>query len=97
MHADTVHARFARARALQEVIADGAMDEARSTLQEETKFVKEATKAAYAITEEVYQEKGAVEADPRFQYHRRRHPDSHVQQMAAFFPAGMTPRRRITL
>ena len=53
---DPEHTLFARARAIQEVIADAAMDEARDTLQEETKFVKEATKAAYPTTEEVYQD-----------------------------------------
>ena len=88
---DPEHALFARARALQEVIADVAMDEARGTLQEETKFVKEATKAAYPTTEEVYQDKAAVEADPRLQSHRSKHKDSHVQQMAALFPSKYNP------
>ena len=68
------------------------MDEARITLQEETKFVKEATKAAYPTTEDVYHEKAAIEADPRMQTHRSTHKDSHVQQMAALFPSRYNPK-----
>ena len=43
---DTAIAPFARERAFQEAIADGAMDQAYSTFREETQFVKEATQAA---------------------------------------------------